>query len=101
MVECVYGEWFDEVRLNGNPLDPLPSQAVFNHSPDGFAWGFGGSGPAQLALAILLAVTGDEERSVRLHQDFKREFIEPLPQADASFTVDVEQWASQAEARRA
>lgn len=24
-----------------------------NHSPDGFEWGFGGSGPAQLSYAIL------------------------------------------------
>lgn len=26
---------------------------LFNHSPTGFEWGYGGSGPAQLALAIL------------------------------------------------
>lgn len=56
-------------------LDPGWSQKVWNHSPDGFQWGYGGSGPAQLALAILLDVTGDEELSVRLHQDFKRDKI--------------------------
>jgi len=56
-------------------LDPSWSQRVWNHSPDGFQWGYGGSGPAQLALAILLDVTGEEERSVRLHQDFKRDKI--------------------------
>lgn len=27
---------------------------VRNHSPDGFNWGYGGSGPSQLALAILI-----------------------------------------------
>lgn len=26
---------------------------LWNHSPTGFNWGYGGSGPAQLALAIL------------------------------------------------
>ncbi len=28
------------------------------HSPSGFEWGYGGSGPADLALNILLAATG-------------------------------------------
>lgn len=36
------------------PLDPHFSQQFRNHSPDGFEWGYGGSGPAQLALGILL-----------------------------------------------
>jgi hypothetical protein len=35
-------------------LDPGTSQHLCNHSPDGFEWGYHGSGPAQLALAILL-----------------------------------------------
>ena len=42
------------VTVGGRLLDPFPSQAVRNHSPTGFAWGYGGSGPAQLALAILI-----------------------------------------------
>jgi len=42
------------VWLNGEELFPNDSQKVRNHSPDGFAWGYGGSGPAQLALAICL-----------------------------------------------
>jgi hypothetical protein len=63
------------VLVNGRPLDPLPSQAVWNHSPDGFEWGYGGSGPAQLALAILLHATGDAERAQDHYQDFKREHV--------------------------
>lgn len=27
------------------------------HSPNGFAWGYGGNGPAQLALMLLLELT--------------------------------------------
>ena len=53
---------------------------LFNHSPTGVAWGYEGSGPAQLALAILADALGDDERAVRLHQDFKRRVIAKLPQ---------------------
>jgi hypothetical protein len=44
------------------------------HSPTGFAWGYGGSGPAQLALAILLKFV-DERTALELHQSFKREVV--------------------------
>ena len=50
------------------PLDPR--NEVANHSPTGFEVGYMGSGPAQLALAILLTVL-DEEEARRLHQAFK------------------------------
>jgi len=56
-------------------LSPGPSQRLWNHSPTGFSWGYGGSGPAQLALALLYDVTGDKELSVKLHQDFKGNFV--------------------------
>ena len=43
------------VTLDG---DPLPwGVEVVPHFPTGLEWGYHGSGPAQLALAILLAVT--------------------------------------------
>lgn len=42
-----------EVHINGEWLNPIFSQKLRNHSPDGFNWGYGGSGPSQLALAIL------------------------------------------------
>lgn len=29
-------------------------------APSGFAWGYGGSGPSQLALATLYGMTGDK-----------------------------------------
>lgn len=56
-------------------LDPQPSQKLRNHSPDGFEWGYGGSGPAQLALAILLDFTGNDETALLFYQDFKSQFI--------------------------
>jgi hypothetical protein len=51
-----------------------------NHSPTGFAWGYGGSGPAQLSLAILADCLGDDERARRLHQRFKFAAIGGLDQ---------------------
>ena len=44
---------------------------VVNHSPTGFQWGYGGSGPAQLAAAILYEVTDNAELTQRYYQDFK------------------------------
>lgn len=41
-----------------------------NHSPIGFAWGDGGSRPAQLALAMLAYLYGDIE-ALRYYQSFK------------------------------
>lgn len=64
-----------EVLADGAPLDPGPSQKVRNHSPDGFNWGYGGSGPAQLALALLLDVTGSAEASQRYYQSFKAQIV--------------------------
>ena len=58
------------VTVDGAPLDWRPSLAVRSHSPRGPAWGYGGSGRAQLALAILLAVT-DAATAERFYQRFK------------------------------
>ncbi len=52
--------------------------------PDGFEYGYGGSGPAQLALAIMLDFTGDRDMAVKLYQDFKWEFISKLPNTGAA-----------------
>lgn len=57
------------------PLPIGPSLAVCNHSPTGFNWGYGGSGPAQLALALLLDFTGSRDTATRYYQTFKREHV--------------------------
>lgn len=64
-----------EVWLNGEKLDPKPSQKIRNHSPDGFAWGYNGSGPSQLALAIMYKLTGRTDG----YHDFKSRVIAALP----------------------
>jgi hypothetical protein len=48
-----------------------PRTDVRNHSPDGFEWGYGGSGPAQLALAILCNALQNVELAQELYQAFK------------------------------
>jgi len=53
---------------------PNHSQRVYSHSPDGFNWGYGGSGPAQLALALMLLYC-EEEDALAIYQAFKREFV--------------------------
>jgi len=41
-----------EERINGKLMNHTLKHIV-RHSPDGFQWGYGGSGPADLALSIL------------------------------------------------
>jgi hypothetical protein len=62
------------VRKDAYPLSPRWSQSVRNHSPAGFNWGYQGSGPAQLALALLLEETEVREAR-RAYQDFKRQVV--------------------------
>jgi hypothetical protein len=73
----------------------LAGERVVQHSPDGYEWGYGGSGPADFALNILhrcLPPGCDGEEPVplyrgqcsliawQLHQDFKRDFVARLPE---------------------
>src|SRR5207245_2139417 len=75
-----------QVTVNDHPLDPRLD--LWNHSPTGFEWGYGGSGPAQLALALLADHLGDDDQAVNLHQDFKRTVIEHLPYHGWTLTGD-------------
>lgn len=73
----------------GSPVTNI-SHLVVHHSPDGFEFGYGGSGPADLALNVCqlyLNMTGYEGQQEKcydgqcwrlafaLHQEFKRTFI--------------------------
>lgn len=66
-----------QVTVNGQPLPPRKD--LRNHSPDGFAWGYGGSGPTQLALALLAYEYG-EKIAQEHYQDFKRQVISNMTQ---------------------
>lgn len=60
-----------------NELDPRLDLA--NHSPTGFSWGYEGSGPAQLSLALLADALEDDERALKLYQPFKTAYIAKIP----------------------
>ncbi len=49
------------------------------HSLTGFEWGYGRSGPAQLALALLADPLGNDELAQNYYQQFKRKVINQLP----------------------
>jgi len=51
-----------------------PSLGIAHHSPDGFNWGYPGSGAAQLALAILLDSLG-RKIAVAFYQTFKFKIV--------------------------
>ena len=65
------------MTVDGNTRD-LPSHlGVYRHSPSGFEWGYLGSGPAQLALALCVEVVGPA-RALRIHQAVKERLVAPL-----------------------
>ena len=65
------------VTVNARPLNPRLD--LWNHSPTGFEWGYGGSGPAQLALALLADHLGDDQEALNLYQRFKWTVVATLP----------------------
>ena len=59
------------VSNDGQKMAPLPLRLdIVNHSPTGFGWGYSGSAPAQLAVAILADWMSDHA-ALALHQRFK------------------------------
>lgn len=87
----IKGNWqTKEVSIFDRTLDLNRSLQLVNHSPSGFNWGYGGSGPAQLALALLVEFMPNKETlAIRLHQQFKVDVVVDLPQEDFSFKEDV------------
>lgn len=63
-----------KVWVDDSPVPLAPSLKAWRHSPTGFECGYAGSGPAQLALAILMMFT-DKDNASRLHQNFKFGFL--------------------------
>lgn len=67
--------------------EPLPLRLdLRDHSPTGFAWGYHGSGPAQLALALLADTLEHKREALELYQEFKAGVIALLPM-EASWTM--------------
>lgn len=89
----IRGDWATRhVFIGTKRLLPGASQKVYNHSPDGFNWGYAGSGPAQLALALMLHYL-PRDKAVPLYQRFKWDVIAKLRQSDFEILeVDVMRW---------
>ncbi|OFW58450.1 MAG: hypothetical protein A2133_00790 [Actinobacteria bacterium RBG_16_64_13] len=97
------------VLFDGRPLIPHRSQQVWNHSPGGFEWGYGGSGPAQLALGVLLEALSSEwgsddrladietSRALRVYQTFKQRFLENASRDGFRVECDILKWALDAD----
>jgi len=95
----ITGNWQSrQIWLDEKLLSPSASQWLRNHSPDGFNWGYGGGGPAQLALAILLELYG-KEFAQQHYQDFKFEFVAALPQADFDLDYNFDGWKAKTETK--
>jgi hypothetical protein len=63
-------------NCDDSPNCTVPRRFTY-HSPDGFEWGYGGSGPSDLAWNLLSLFLGKNEASLH-YQKFKRAFIEPM-----------------------
>ena len=74
------------VTVDGAKLNPRHD--LMNHSPDGFEWGYQGSGPAQLALAILAHHYGDDRAALTHYHAFKSEIVARFDRDAWSFTSD-------------
>jgi len=66
-----------DVMVDGRPLNPRLD--LWNHSPSGFEWGYGGSGPAQLALALLADCLGNDGAALAAYQRYKDIIVSRLP----------------------
>jgi hypothetical protein len=63
------------------------------HSPTGFAWGYAGSGPSQLALAIMVHEFGEDLSKHPVHyQEFKFDVIAGLEGEFELSSIDIKQW---------
>lgn len=91
----IQGTEYRHVTKDGRELHPTASQKLWNHSPDGFEWGYQGSGPAQLALAILLEET-TKDMALDIYQAFKRDVIANFDRCTWTLTSDqVQDWLHQ------
>lgn len=89
-----------EVFIDGDQLFPTRSLRVCRHSPDGFQWGYAGSGPAQLALAILLQFC-KKEVALKYYQEFKfKEIATQESRECLRIELDIHNWIERRESGR-
>ena len=77
------------VQNNG---DEYLLKHIERHSPDGFNWGYGGSGPADTALSILTDCLGKVQAN-QLYQLFKWEFVAGWGHKFSISEAEIKDWA--------
>jgi hypothetical protein len=75
---------------SGNGFGPLlPCTEIVNHSPTGFEWGYVGSGPHQLGLALCVdALEGDALRALAVYGIFTQQYVALLSEDGWTITRD-------------
>jgi hypothetical protein len=59
-----------------------PRNDLRDHSPTGFEWGYAGSGPLQLGLALLAHSQANDELALEHYRDFTRMVVATLPERE-------------------
>lgn len=91
-----------QIRHSNGNITFLKHKIVL-HSPDGFQWGYGGSGPADLALNMLydylLRTCCEDAKSMAmdLYQSFKWDFIARQGKELSITGEDIEKWLRDAQ----
>jgi hypothetical protein len=76
------------VRVTTPDGADLPSRNdLRDHSPSGFEWGYAGSGPLQLGLALLAHSQANDEVALEHYRDFTRMIVATLPEGNWSLTT--------------
>jgi len=83
------GKLSNQLWVDGKEIYPQLSQKIRNHSPDGFNWGYGGSGPAQAALAICLEIFDETWIAQALYQSFKWAFVTKWNEDEFEVEIDI------------
>jgi hypothetical protein len=77
-----------KVHEKGREPRPLPLRHDLRLHSAEFNWGYGGSGPAQLSLALAAEVTGDDEAAQDVYQQLKRKVVGRLPEDGWTLSED-------------
>jgi hypothetical protein len=73
------GTYLVRVETADGHVETLPaSPHAKRASPNGFSWGYGGSGPSALALSILYRIYRHEDTLFAYHNDFKFQVLNKL-----------------------
>ena len=76
----------DPHLASSEPTRPL--RHLLRHSPGGFEWGYGGSGPADLARSIVGDLLEQADPSPADYQRVKEKLVATLPERGGELTED-------------